>query len=103
MNEQEFNHQAAAVFSHIEQTLDGNDVDIECNLNEGVMELEFVDGSKIIINRHGVAREIWVAARSGGFHFMPVENGWADTKDSAPLYDKLSALVALQGGGTVRF
>ena len=102
LDEAVFTEATGKVLAHIEQVLEDADLDFETPA-DGILEVEFDDGSKIIINRHGVAREIWVAARSGGFHFMPVENGWADTKDSAPLYDKLSALVALQGGGTVRF
>ena len=32
----------------------------------GSSEIEFENGSKMIINRHTAAREIWVAAKSGG-------------------------------------
>ena len=34
---------------------------------------------------------------------MPVDGGWVDTKDGEPLYAKLTALIALQGGGSARF
>ena len=102
LDEAEFNQAAGATLAHIEQVLEEADLDFETPA-DGIIEVEFDDGSKIIINRHGVAREIWVAARSGGFHFMPVAGGWADTKDGTLLYDKLVALVALQGGGAIRF
>ena len=46
-----------------------------------MLEIEFADGSKIIVNRHGAAREIWVAARSGGFHFRWDGAAWRDTRD----------------------
>ena len=46
----------------------------------GILEVEFADGSKIIINRHGIAKEIWVAARAGGFHFAGTA-AWSDTRD----------------------
>ena len=98
MNEQEFNQQAAAVFSHIEQTLDDSDADIDCNLNEGVMELEFADGSKIIINRHAPNKEIWVAARSGGFHYARKENSWINTRDGSELFASLETLISQQSG-----
>ena len=103
LNEAEFNQAAGATMAHIEQVLENADLDFETPA-DGIIEVEFDDGSKIIINRHGVAREIWVAARSGGFHFMPVEGGgWVDTKDGETLHAKLAALVAQQGGGSVRF
>ena len=102
LNEAEFNQAADATLAHIEQALEAADLDFETPA-DGILEIELDDGSKIIINRHGVARELWVAARSGGFHFMPVVDGWADTKSGEPLYVKLAALVALQGGGAIRF
>jgi len=66
-----------------------------------VLEIEFEDGSKIIVNRHGVAREIWVAARSGGFHFRWDGADWRDTRDGAELLAKLSTLASQQAGETV--
>ena len=101
MNEQEFNQQAAAVFSRIEKALDGGDADIECNLNGGVMELEFADGSKIIINRHAPNKEIWVAARSGGFHYARKGNSWVNTRDGSELFGSLEKLIGEQSGEVV--
>ena len=42
---------------------------LDWSLNDGILEIECEDGSKLIVNRHVPNREIWVAARSGGFHF----------------------------------
>ena len=101
-SEAEFIRAANATLAHIEQALEAADLDFETPA-DGILEVEFENGSKIIINRHGVAREIWVAAPSGGFHFKPQDGDWVDTKDSTPLYTKLAALVAAQGGGSIRF
>jgi CyaY protein len=101
-SEAEFNRAASATLAHIEHALEAADLDFETPA-DGILEVEFEDGSKIIINRHGVAREIWVAARSGGFHFKPRDGDWIDTKDGTPLYTKLIALVAAQGGGSIHF
>lgn len=98
MNEREFNQQAAEVFSHIETALDNSDADIDCNLNEGVMELEFADDSKIIINRHAPNQEIWVAARSGGFHYARKGNDWINTRDGSELFASLETLINQQSG-----
>jgi len=61
----------------------------------------FADGSKIIVNRHGVAREMWVAARAGGFHFRWDGGAWRDTRDGAELLEKLSVLASQQSGEKV--
>jgi iron-sulfur cluster assembly protein CyaY len=101
-SEAEFTKAAGATLARIEQALEDADLDFETPA-DGIIEVEFDDGSKIIINRHGVAREIWVAARSGGFHFKPQDAGWVDTKTGEPLYTKLAALIDDQGGVMVRF
>lgn len=102
MNEADFNQASSAALARIEAALEDADLDFETPA-DGIVEIEFGDGSKIIVNRHGVAREIWVAARSGGFHFKAQDGGWIDTRDGTSLFDKLAALIALQGGGAVRF
>jgi len=67
----------------------------------GVLEIEFENGTKMIINRHSAAREIWVAAKSGGFHFRPEGGRWVATRDGTELYALLSELVGEQSGTSV--
>jgi CyaY protein len=99
MEDREFNTLADAALARIEAALEACDADIDFELVAGgVMEIEFADGSKIIVNRHGVAREIWVAARAGGFHFRWDGGAWRDTRDGVDLMDKLSALASQQAG-----
>lgn len=101
-DEADFNQAASAALARIEQGLEDAELDFETPA-DGIIEIEFDDDSKIIVNRHGPAREIWVAARLGGFHFRREADGWVDTKSGEPLYEKLSALIAAQGGVTARF
>jgi len=99
MDDKEFNTLAEATLARIDAALEASGADVDCQLVAGgVLEIEFDDGSKIIVNRHGVAREIWVAARSGGFHFRWDGAVWRDTRDDAELMAKLSALASLQAG-----
>ncbi|HRQ55784.1 MAG TPA: iron donor protein CyaY [Azoarcus taiwanensis] len=102
MEESVFSALADAELMRIEAAIEncGADVDIESKPG-GILEVEFDDGSKIIINRHTAAREIWVAARSGGFHFRPQEGGWIAGRDGAELYATLSRLVSEQAGAAV--
>lgn len=102
MTEIEFNQLATATLAHIEACVEAAEVDFETPA-DGIIELAFDNGSKIIVNRHGPAREIWVAARSGGFHFKRDGDTWIDTRDATPLYTKLASLIALQGGDSVSF
>lgn len=102
MEETEFNTLAETVLAKIEQALDACEADIDYELQPGgVLELEFGDGSKIIINRHAAAREIWVAARAGGFHFRHENGRWIGTRDGTELFAALERLISEQAGERV--
>ena len=99
MEESAFNALAEAELARIESALEdcGVDIDIEPKPG-GVLEIEFDNGSKMIINRHAAAREIWVAAKSGGFHFRPLDGVWQNTRGGADLWEMLSVLASEQAG-----
>lgn len=99
MNDSEFNTLADTALKQIETALDASDADLDfAMVSAGVLEIEFADRSKIIVNRHSAAKEVWVAARSGGFHFRWDGNAWRSTRDNAELLVALSALVSAQAG-----
>ena len=102
MNDSEFNALADEALTRIEAGLERSGADLDfAMISSGVLEIEFSDGGKIVVNRHAAAREIWVAARSGGFHFRWDGQVWRDTRDSSELMSALSALVSKQSGETV--
>ena len=77
MTESEFLDLADSTLNRIETCFDNlNDqdvVDVECKRNGNVLEIEFIDnGSKIIVNSQAPLQEMWMAARSGGFHYKRV-------------------------------
>lgn len=103
MNETAFDAQATATLEALERALEncGEELDFELK-GGGILEIEFEDGTKIIVNRHTAAREIWVAARSGGFHYRWDGRAWRNTRDGSELFAALSALVSGQLGRGVR-
>lgn len=99
MTESEFTTLADEALARIERAIEASGADIDVELKDGgVLELEFADGSKIIINRHTIAQEIWVAARAGGHHFRYVNGGWRHTRDGSELFAALSGYVSQQAG-----
>lgn len=102
MEDKEFNDLADAALARIEAALEacGGDLDFELAAG-GILEIEFADGSKIIVNRHRVARELWVAARAGGFHFRWDGAAWRDSRDGGELFARLSALASAQAGADI--
>jgi len=99
MTDSEFEALTDAALARIEQAIEASGVDVDLQSKAGgVLEVEFDNGSKMVINRHGAAREIWVAAKSGGFHFRWDGSAWRDTRDGGELFSALSRLVSDQGG-----
>lgn len=98
MTESEFNELADAIFARIEQAIDASGTDIECSRNGPVLELEFEDGAQIVVNRHAPTQEIWLAAKSGGFHYAYRDGQWLSRRDGSELFDKLGELIRLGGG-----
>ena len=108
MDEQSFLTVADAKLGLIEAALesliDESDVDIDVELKAGgVMEIACANGSKIIINRHSAAREIWIAARSGGYHFAFAGNAWVAARDGSELMQVLSRCLTEQTGTAITF
>lgn len=103
MTESEFNKLADETLARIEQSLDDSDTDIDYEMNGGVLELSFENGSKIIVNRQTAAREIWVAAKSGGYHFLWRDGAWCDTRDGGELFAALGRYASEQAGVVVSF
>jgi|SRR5882724_10236 len=103
MDETEFAALAERALERIEASLEESGVDADIELKAGgVMEIEYADGSKMVINRHVAAREIWVAAPAGGFHFRWDGGAWRDTRDGTELFAALSKLASAQSGQPVR-
>jgi CyaY protein len=103
MDENDFSAVAERALERIEAALEECAVDADVERKEGgVLELEFEDGSRMVINRHAAAREIWVAAPSGGFHFRWDGAAWRDTREGTELFAALSRLVSAQSGQAVR-
>lgn len=102
MTESEFEALADAAIAALERALDASPLDVDLEMKgTGVLEVEFDDGARIVINRHSAARELWVAARSGGFHFRYDGGKWRDTRDGSEFFAALSRLCSAHGGTPV--
>lgn len=101
ISESEFAARARAELARIEAAVETLDLEIEVDVGAGgVLELTFADDSQMVLNAHLPARELWVAARSGGFHFRPGADGaWTDTRSGEPLWTALARLIGAQAGG----
>ena len=106
MTESEFLSLADTTLSRIEGALEevtqSTEVDIECSRNGNVLEIEFIDnGTKVIVNSQAPLQEMWVAAKSGGFHYKRLDERWVNTRDGSELYASLSAMLSQQGDADI--
>jgi len=102
MEESEFNRLAEQTLRELDRRIEASGIDADCEFKgTGVLEMEFGDGSKIIVNSQAAAREIWVAAKSGGYHFRGEGGRWVNTRDGTELFAALSACVSQQAGISV--
>ena len=102
MTESEFHGAVDAVLARIESSLE-NEEGIDVDLESGILTVTCGDGSKVIVNRHGPNRELWVAARRGGYHFRADAGRWRDTRSGEELGVTLSRVLKEQAGVEVAF
>jgi CyaY protein len=96
MTESAFSDHVDRVLAAVEAAIDRSDADIDSELNGGILTLTFSNDSKIIINRQMPMREIWVAAKSGGFHFRYDGVAWHDTRSAEALGTLLTRVINQQ-------
>ncbi len=100
-----FDQIADGELRHLERALGELDPDeCEAELSQGVLTLTLGDDSKVIINSHHAAGEIWMAAFRQAWHFAPREEGghvvWRT--DKAELRSTLERLLTEKLGHPVK-
>ena len=101
MNESEFRDLADQTIEDIQTAIDDSGLDIDYEESGGVLTLEFENGSKIIFSKQPPVKQLWMAARSGGFHFnydQSTQKWIMDSGRHEELYAMLSQLASEQGG-----
>jgi CyaY protein len=93
----------SGIEAEVDRWLQDGLVDIDTQRSGGLLELTFPGGSKIILNTQPPLQELWMAARSGGFHYKHVDGQWRDTRDGRDFFDALSACASDQAETTLRF
>ena len=102
LTDSEFHTRAHAVLSTIEATLDrwlqDDEIDIDSHRTGGLLELVFPSGSKIVVNTQPPLHELWLAARTGGYHFRLIDDRWIDSRSGGEFFAMLSQEISAQAG-----
>jgi CyaY protein len=102
MTDPQFMDQAERVLAAIESVCDRindtTEADIDNQRVGGMVTLRFANGSEIVVNLQKPLHEIWLAARSGGYHYRFDGASWMDTKGQGELFAQLSQDASHQSG-----
>jgi CyaY protein len=107
MTDQEFMDRAEALLKAVEVACDRindeSDADIDNQRTGGMVNLSFSNRSQIIINLQKPLHEVWMAAKSGGYHYRWLEGKWQDTKGQGEFFDALTANASQQAERVLLF
>ncbi len=107
MTDLEFMDRAESVLKSIESSCDHfndqTDVDIDNQRVGGMITLTFENRSQIVVNLQKPLHEIWLAARSGGYHFKYEGGQWVDTKGQGEFFATLSRDATTQSAVALVF
>lgn len=94
MDEVEFDRAAREELSQLEDAFANIDPDdVEVSTSDGVLRLDLRDGTRIVINSHRAARQIWMAAVSSAWHFDPAAGTWRAPRSGEELRPTLARVV----------
>lgn len=102
MTESAFNHRIDQLFLAIEDALDDSGADVDFESAGGVLTITCeANGSQIILSRQPALGEVWVAARSGGFHLADRDGDWLCGTTGETLDALLNRVLSEQCGEPV--
>jgi CyaY protein len=94
---QHFAQLADACIEQVIRWLDGLDVDaVDFSAGDGLLSIEFEDGTRFVLNRQTAARQMWFAAGTRAWHYDwdAAAERWADDRDGHDLHARIAEAVA---------
>lgn len=100
MQEHEFNARVDAILEALEIALDDVDSDLDYESSGGILTVEFEPGNVMVFSRQSGNDQLWVAARSGGYHFAydDASDQWSCTRSGREFRELVTSEMKLQGG-----
>jgi CyaY protein len=107
MTDPEFMDRAEILLQAVEASCDrindSTDADIDNQRTGGMVTLTFPNRSQIIINLQKPLQEVWLAAKSGGYHYKFDSAQWMDTKGQGEFFASLTRDASAQSGLQLEF
>ena len=107
MTDLEFMDHAEQLLLAVERSCDRindtSDADVDSQRSGGMVTLTFPNRSQIVINLQKPLHEVWMAARSGGYHYRFDGSHWQDTKGEGEFFACLTRDASQQSGMSLQF
>ncbi|MFS2156419.1 iron donor protein CyaY [Pseudomonas sp. Pseusp122] len=105
LTEARFHDLVDATQEKLEDIFDESGLDVDLENSAGVLTVKFENGAQLIFSRQESLRQLWLAARSGGFHFDydEEEKRWSCDSSDELLSEMLARLVKEQTGMDLEF
>ena len=78
MNVMEFHQNIEQIWNQIEEQLEAQDCDVDCDRQGSVFTITFENRSQVVINKQEPLLELWLASQNGGFHFAYKDGHWVN-------------------------
>lgn len=77
--------------------------ELDFRLSDGVLTLEFGDGTRFVLNRQTAADQMWLAAGARAWHYDwdPASEAWRNDRDGHDLLERLAGVVGEKLGRPV--
>jgi len=99
-----YHREVAACLSRISAVLDEHE-DLDIQIGDGLVTIEFEDGTRFVVNRQSGSHQMWLAAGARAWHYDwdPQQATWVDDRDGHRLWTRLAEVVSAKLGQPVAF
>jgi CyaY protein len=102
MTEQEYQEHAATCLARVARWVDQvNDEALDRSTTDGLVALEFEDGTKYVLNRQSGNHQMWLAAGARAWHYVWDGTAWVDDRDRHKLEARIVEVVSAKLGRAV--
>jgi CyaY protein len=105
LSEARFHDLVDATQQALEDIFDDSGLDLDLENSAGVLTVRFENGTQLIFSRQEPLRQLWLAARSGGFHFDydQASERWVCDSSDEQLGEMLARITLEQSGADLEF
>lgn len=103
MNDTEYHQLADDILMQLQDAVDEVEFDLDYESAGGIVEVQFPNGSKIIVNKQAPLQQLWVATKFNGHHFEYKDGVWIDNRSGEEFWTLLNDSATKQAGEAIKF